>query len=68
MHVGDSYRADVVGARRLGITPLLIDRYGGDPARVREEHDEPDLPVLTDLYDLLELLGLERPAGTLAPA
>ena len=68
-HVGDSYKADVVGARRMGITPVLIDRYGGaDPARIREEHDEPDLPILSDLYDLLELLGLERPASTLAPA
>ena len=68
-HVGDSYKADVVGARRLGITPLLIDRYGGaDPARVREEHEDPDLTILSDLYDLLEVLGLERPASTLSPA
>ncbi len=67
-HIGDSYKADVVGARRLGITPVLIDRYGGDPARVRQEHDDPDVTVVSDLYDLLELLGLERPASTLSPA
>jgi putative hydrolase of the HAD superfamily len=67
-HIGDSYKADVEGARRMGITPVLIDRHGGDPARVREERADPDLAVVSDLYDLLELLGMERPAVTLAPA
>jgi len=28
IHVGDSYGADVVGARNVGITPVLIDREG----------------------------------------
>jgi putative hydrolase of the HAD superfamily len=66
MHVGDSYNADVKGARRVGIEPVLMDRSGADPARVREERDEPDLPVVTDLFELLDLLELERPA--LSPA
>jgi putative hydrolase of the HAD superfamily len=66
LHVGDSYKADVLGARRVGIHAVLIDRTGRDPARVREEHDEADLPVVTDLFELLDLLGLERPR--LSPA
>jgi len=66
MHVGDSYAADVVGARRVGINGVLIDRSGTDPARIREEREDPDLLVVTDLLELLELLGIERPA--LSPA
>jgi len=65
-HVGDSYRADVIGARRVGMNGVLIDRSGNDPARAREKHEDPDLSVITDLFELLDLLGLERPA--LSPA
>lgn len=61
LHVGDSYRADVMGARRLGISAVLIARDGRDPARVAQDHDDPDLPVVTDLNELLDLLGIERP-------
>ncbi|MDO8691736.1 MAG: HAD-IA family hydrolase [Dehalococcoidia bacterium] len=28
VHVGDQYGSDVVGARAVGITPLLLDRFG----------------------------------------
>jgi len=66
LHVGDSYRADVLGARRLGIGAVLIARGTGNPARLRDEHSDPDLVVLSDLFDLLDLLGIERPA--LSPA
>jgi len=31
VHVGDDYWADVVGARDIGMTPVLIDRDGEDP-------------------------------------
>ena len=65
-HVGDSYRADVVGARRVGINGVLIDRSGNDPARAREKHEDAELTVVTDLFELLELLDIERPA--LSPA
>lgn len=65
-HVGDSYKADVIGARRVGITPVIIDRSGADPARLREEHGEPELRAISDLYELLDLLGIERPVA--APA
>jgi putative hydrolase of the HAD superfamily len=31
IHVGDSYEADVVGAKTVGITPILIDRENQHP-------------------------------------
>ncbi len=68
LHIGDSYRADVKGARRMGIDAVLIDRGGGDPARVRDEHDDPGLTVVADLYGLLDLLEVERPTATPEPA
>jgi len=61
-HVGDSYRADVIGARRVGIKGLLIDRSGSDPARAREQHEDAQLAVITDLFELLDLLDIERQA------
>ena len=64
MHVGDSYRADVIGARRLGIRAALIARGPNDPARLRDEHSDPDLVVLSDLNDLLDLFGIERPVAS----
>ena len=67
-HIGDSYKADVVGARRIGITPVLIDRTDGDPALVREKNEDPLLPVVGDLYGLLDLLGVTRPSGAPEPA
>lgn len=66
MHIGDSYRADVVGARRVGMRAVLIDRGGDDAARVRDRHEDPELVVVGDLYEFVELVGLERPA--MAPA
>jgi putative hydrolase of the HAD superfamily len=63
LHVGDSYRADVGGARRVGIRAVLIDRSGADPARLRDEHDDPDLAVIHDLLGLLDLLGVARPVA-----
>lgn len=65
-HIGDSYRADVVGARRVGINGVLIDRSGNDPARARDKHEDATLMVITDLFELLDLLEIERPA--LSPA
>jgi putative hydrolase of the HAD superfamily len=66
MHVGDSYRADVLGARRVGIDGVLIARQSADTAFLREELDDPELTVVTDLFELLDLLRIERPA--LSPA
>lgn len=67
-HIGDSYKADVVGARRMGISPVLIDRNETDPARVRDKHEDPDLTVVSDLYGLLDLLGVVRPISAPEPA
>jgi putative hydrolase of the HAD superfamily len=64
MHVGDSYRADILGARRLGIRAALIARGPNDPARLRDEHSDPDLLVLSDLNDLLDLFRIERPVAS----
>jgi putative hydrolase of the HAD superfamily len=68
LHIGDSYAADVQGARRAGIDAVLIDRGGGDPARIREQHEDPQLIVISDLLELLDLLDIERPAAVTAPA
>jgi FMN phosphatase YigB (HAD superfamily) len=62
IHVGDNPRADVAGARRVGITPVLIDRRLSDPARVVERVDDPNLALIADLYGLLDLLRVPRPA------
>jgi putative hydrolase of the HAD superfamily len=59
VHVGDSVRADVEGARGAGIRPVLIDRS-------THPHDRggrvlpADVPVITDLLGLLDLLGIAR--------
>lgn len=56
VHIGDSYVLDVLGARSVGIAPVLLDRPGKvDPAVV-------DVPVVRDLYGLLDLLDVPRPA------
>lgn len=53
VHVGDSYVLDMLGARAMGIAGVLIDRPGKiDPADV-------DVPVVRDLYGLLDLLEIE---------
>ena len=65
-HVGDSYKADIEGARRVGIHGVMIARHVTDTASLLAEHDDPDLVVVTDLMELLDLLGIERPA--LSPA
>jgi HAD superfamily hydrolase (TIGR01509 family) len=48
VHVGDDYWTDVVGARGLGMWPVLLDRTGEDP------HD--DCPAISRLGDLKRLL------------
>ncbi|CAN5808147.1 HAD family hydrolase [soil metagenome] len=60
IHVGDNYRADVVGARRVGIQPVLIDRRSADLAQLQVQLGETELPIVGDLFDLLEVLGLGR--------
>lgn len=55
VHIGDSYVLDVLGARSVGITPILLDR--------RKVHDPAQLDCLvaTTLYDVLDWLQIPRP-------
>jgi putative hydrolase of the HAD superfamily len=55
LHIGDSYIRDALGARAVGITPVLIDRE-----RTLEE-TVPDCPLVYDLNELLDLLEIPRP-------
>jgi putative hydrolase of the HAD superfamily len=48
LHVGDSYREDVVGARRVGIQAVLVRREG----------DCAPLPGVRTIGDLREVLDL----------
>jgi len=49
IHVGDQYKFDVAGARGVGITPILIDRYDLYP----EVNDCPRIGSLTELAQYL---------------
>jgi putative hydrolase of the HAD superfamily len=60
IHVGDSVRADVEGSRAAGITPVLIDRSSHVHARGNRTRPR-DVPVITDLFGLLDLLDVPRP-------
>lgn len=45
VHVGDQYKLDVIGARGVGINPILVDRYNIYP----EVSDCPRIHSLTEL-------------------
>ena len=49
IHVGDQYKLDVVGARGVGISPILLDRAGLYP----EVDDCPRIQSLTELTEYL---------------
>ncbi len=49
VHVGDQYKLDVVGARGVGITPILLDRYDLYP-------EVSDCPRICNLSQLAEYL------------
>ena len=49
IHVGDQYERDVVGARRVGINAILIDRYDLFP-------EATDCPRITGLNQVIEYL------------
>ncbi len=49
VHVGDQYQLDVVGARGVGINPILIDRYDQYP----EVTDCPRIRTLAELTEYL---------------
>ena len=54
IHIGDSYIHDVLGARAMGITPVLLDR-----ARTLEESNV-DCLLVHSLYELLDLLEITQ--------
>jgi putative hydrolase of the HAD superfamily len=62
VHVGDSVHADVGGARRVGIAPVLIAR-GRHPHATLVGDRLDGTPVIGDLHGLLGLVGLTSPAG-----
>jgi REG-2-like HAD superfamily hydrolase len=57
IHIGDSYINDVIGARSVGITPILLDRKG---SLTDKNMDCLLIHSLTDVLDLLEVERLER--------
>ena len=52
VHVGDTYEADIVGARNVGIHPILIDRDDTQAGKWRET-----IQSLSELPDLLSGKG-----------
>ena len=61
VHVGDDPKADVVGARRAGIEPILVDRHGRAHPPIGAEAPSDGVTVIADLAELLDLLGIARP-------
>ena len=65
VHVGDSVVADIGGAQAVGIRPVLIERVTrghGAPTDDPDSLATPDVPRIVDLWQLVDLLGLDRPA------
>jgi HAD superfamily hydrolase (TIGR01549 family) len=61
VHVGDMYLEDVLGPRRAGVRPLLIDRgplsmFPNHPESAN--HAEPSFDIVRDLGEVLPALGL----------
>ena len=52
IHIGDSYILDVLGARSVGITPILIDRAG------KWRAEDLDCLIIHDLREVLDLLEI----------
>jgi len=50
IHVGDQYKLDIVGAREVGINPILIDRQNLYP----DINDCPRITSLTEITDYLQ--------------
>lgn len=63
IHVGDDPEADVIGARRVGIEPVLIDRHGRTHPPLGHETEHDEVACVADLAELLDLLGIERPSS-----
>jgi putative hydrolase of the HAD superfamily len=62
VHVGDDPTADVLGARRAAIEPILVDRRGRLHPPIGAGAPTDGVPVVADLAGLLDLLAIPRPA------
>jgi putative hydrolase of the HAD superfamily len=54
IHIGDSYTLDVLGARAVGMTPVLLDR------NYELTSDQVDCLLIHSVSDVLSLLEVER--------
>jgi putative hydrolase of the HAD superfamily len=63
IHVGDSVRADIQGAQAAGISPVLIDRHTHSHAGDGERRAPDGVPLIHDLFGLLDLIGVQRPSA-----
>ena len=54
LHIGDTYIQDVLGARSVGITPVLLDRGK------RLEQSSVDCLLIHSLTELLDLLEIPQ--------
>lgn len=63
VHVGDDPTADIMGARRAGIEPILIDRHGRAHPPIGAGARVDDTAIISDMGELLDLLGIQRPSG-----
>ena len=69
IHIGDDPDADVMGARRVGIEPVLIDRKGRIDTPLGAATETGEVAFIHDFADLLDLLDIDRPSTLLeAPA
>jgi REG-2-like HAD superfamily hydrolase len=66
IHVGDDPEADVIGAQRVGIEPVLIDRAGRAHPPLGANAVHGPVPIIADLLELLDLLGIDRPVAASA--
>ncbi len=62
IHIGDSYIHDVLGARAVGITPILLDR----PGKLRAANL--DCILINDLREVLDLLEISAAPTFRAPS
>jgi putative hydrolase of the HAD superfamily len=63
VHVGDMYLEDILGARRVGVRPLLMERgalamFPNHPESAN--HSPPSFDVVRDVHEVLKAAGLAR--------
>jgi putative hydrolase of the HAD superfamily len=63
IHVGDDPEADVLGARRAGIEPVLLIRHRRRHVPVGEGAEVGAVATVADFGELLDLLGVARPVS-----